>query len=207
LLLRGYDQTLQVHLLRNSATSYGSVAKWLHWLTAAFVVTAYLIIESFHWIFGGEEPMRSPLISYHKAVGFSVLFLMVLRVIWRVTNPPPVLPKRMPAWQVRLSRISHFLLYVFLVAMPISGYVGNSVGIDYGIFQVTACNDTQIGQWILTALGVRYEQWEIPFDTFHYQISGPFIVWVLVLVHVTAAVYHHAVLKDEVLTRMPPGKR
>jgi cytochrome b561 len=30
---------------------------------------------------------------------------------------------------------------------------------------------------------------------------------VLVLVHVTAAVYHHAVLKDEVLTRMPPGKR
>ncbi len=91
--------------------------------------------------------------------------------------------------------------------MPISGYIGNGVGVSYGIFQVTPFQDTLVGQWILAALGVTYEQLEVPFDTFHYRISGPFIVWVLVLVHVIAALYHHAVLKDEVLTRMLPGKR
>jgi len=194
-------------MLRNSATGYGSVAKWLHWLTAGVVVLAYLLIESLHWIFGGEGPMRLPLIRFHKAVGFSVLVLTVLRLSWRMSNPQPRPPQSMPGWQVRLSRVSHFLLYLFLLAMPVTGYVGNSVGIDYGIFQIAAFKDTQIGQWALNTLGVTYEQWEIPFDTFHYRISGPFIVWVLVLVHVCAALYHHAVLKDDVLRRMLPGKR
>ena len=194
-------------MLRNSGTSYGSVAKWLHWIIAALVVTAYLIIESFHWIFGGEGSMRSPLISSHKAVGFSVLVFMVLRLIWRVTNPPPGLPKSMPVWQVRTSHLSHFLLYFFLFAMPISGYVGNTSGVSYGIFQITPFKDTLVGQWALATLDIPYEQLEVPFDTFHYRVSGPFIVWVLVLVHVSAALYHHAVLKDEVLERMLPGGR
>ena len=113
----------------------------------------------------------------------------------------------MPVWQVRVSHLSHFLLYFFLFAMPISGYIGNTAGVSYGIFQVTPFRDTLTGQWIMATLDVPYEQLEIPFDTFHYRISGPYIVWLLVLVHVSAALYHHAVLKDEVLRRMLPRGR
>ena len=49
-------------------------------------------------------------------------------------NVVPKLPDDMPAWQQRLSHISHFLLYFFLISMPISGFLGNSGGVDYGIF-------------------------------------------------------------------------
>ena len=194
-------------MLRNSETRYGSVAKWLHWIIAALVVSAYLIIETFHWVFGGAAAMRSLFISSHKAVGFSVLVFMVLRLIWRVTNPPPGLPKSMPVWQVRTSHLSHLLLYFYLFAMPISGYIGNTSGVSYGLIRVTAFKDTLLGQWVLATFGLSYEQFEVPFDTFHYRISGPYILWVLVLVHVSAALYHHAVLNDEVLKRMLPGKR
>ena len=193
-------------MLRNTETTYGSVAKWLHWLTAFWVLTAYFIIYLLKWGYDGEGPMRSPLLTYHKAVGFSVLVLFAIRIFWRFTNPVPRHVDGLPAWQIRVSRISHFLLYFFLIAMPVSGWIGNTIGVSYGDFRVTPFRDTALAYWIFTTFDVTYEQWEVPFDTFHYRISGPFILWVLVLIHASAAMYHHAVLKDNVLRRMLPGK-
>jgi len=194
-------------MLRNSDTTYGSVAKWLHWLIALWVLAAYLIIFYFKWAHTADGPMRGPFISFHKGVGFSVLILAAIRVYWRVTNPVPKLLDSMPAWQANASRLSHFLLYFFLLAMPISGYIGNGTGVNYGIFQVTAFKDTFVGVWVLSTLGITYEQMDVPFDTFHYRIAGPFIFWVLILIHGSAAIYHHTVRKDNVLRRMLPGTR
>ena len=193
-------------MLRNTDAAYGSIAKWLHWLMALWVLTAYVIILTLQWGYGGEGPMRSPLITYHKAVGFSVLIPLAIRLCWRALNPVPRHLDTMPAWQVRASRISHFLLYFFLIAMPVSGYIGNGTGVYYGDFHVTAFQDTSLASWIFESFGITYQQVEEPFDTFHYRIAGPFIVWVLVLIHASAAIYHHAVLKDDVLRRMLPGK-
>lgn len=55
-------------------------------------------------------------------------------------------------------------------------------------------------------LGVTFEQWEVPFDYFHYNIAGSFLFWMIIAVHAAAAIYHHYVEKDDVLKRMLPNR-
>lgn len=193
-------------MIRNTETSYGSIAKWLHWLTAIWVLVAYVLVVYLDWVLNNEGPMRSPLIRLHKAIGFSVLIFFALRIWWRATNPTPRLPDSMPKWQIQASHVSHFLLYLFLIAMPLSGYIGNSSGVSYGFFAVPPFKDTALGIWLVDLFGTTYEEFEVPFDVFHYKIAGPFIFWVIIVAHASAAVYHHYVEKDDVLKRMLPGK-
>src|SRR5688572_6088300 len=113
-------------MLRNTESSYGSFAKLLHWLMALWVLAAYLIIIYLTW---EHTEGLIPGLNYHKVVGFTILIPLVFRVIWRLTNPEPKLPDTMPLWQRRVSRLSHLLLYFFMFAMPISGYLGNGGGV------------------------------------------------------------------------------
>jgi cytochrome b561 len=190
-------------MLKNTESTYGSVAKWLHWLMALWVLTAYIIIL---YITSGTTEVPPPGLNYHKVVGFTILIPLFLRVCWRATNTKPQPPDGMPTWQVRASRISHFLLYLFLFAMPITGYLGNGGGVDYGLFRVPPFGRTPIATWIFDVFGITYPQWDYFFDTIHYRIVGPYIFWVLILAHACAALYHHGILKDDVLARMLPRK-
>ena len=193
-------------MIRNTELSYGSVAKWLHWLTALLILVAYILVLYLEYVLHGEGPMRSPIIRLHKAIGASILVFIVLRIWWRAINPNPKLPESMPKWQVTASHVSHFSLYALLVAMPISGYLGNGSGVSFGIFAIPGFAKTAIGAWTLDLLGLTFEQWEVPFDYFHYKIVGPFVLWVIIAAHAGAAIYHHYVEKDDVLKRMLPEK-
>lgn len=191
-------------MLRNTEASYGSVARFLHWLMALWVLTAYLVIT---WLTWGHTEGLIPGLNYHKVVGFTILLPLAFRAAWRLTNPQPRLPATMPRWQVRLSQLSHFLLYFFMLAMPVSGYLGNFGGVDYGIFQVPPFRLTALARWIFATFAVTPEQWDYFFDTFHYRIVGPYIFSTLIVAHAGAAIYHHVVQKDDVLRRMLPGRK
>lgn len=191
-------------MLRNTEAAYGSVAKFLHWLTAAWIVLAYAIII---WLTWDHTEGLIPGLNYHKVVGFTILVPFVVRVVWRLFNPSPPLPAGMPLWQVRLSKATHFLLYFLIVAMPVTGYLGNFGGVDYGVFQIPPFVRTEIAAWIFATFDITVQQWDVFFDTFHYRIVGPYVFPTVVLVHVGAAVYHHAVQKDDVLRRMLPGRQ
>ena len=191
---------------RNTETGYGSVAKWLHWLTAILVLVAYLLMLYLEYGLNGEGPLRSPVIRTHKAIGASILVFVLLRIWWRATNPNPKLPESMPQWQVYASHVSHFSLYALLIAMPISGYLGNGSGVSFGIFAIPGFGKTAIGNCVLDLVGMTFEEWEVPFDYFHYEISGPFLLWMIIAAHAGAAIYHHYVEKDDVLKRMLPDK-
>ena len=188
---------------RNIDTNYGSVAKLLHWLMAAWIVTAYAVII---WLTWGHDEGLIPGLNYHKVVGFSILLPFIFRVVWRMRNPAPELPVGMPLWQVRLSRLSHASLYFLMIAMPVSGYLGNFGGVDYAILQVPPFARTELAGWIFATFDITGQQWDVFFDTFHYRIVGPYVFPTVVLLHVGAAVYHHVVLKDDVLRRMLPDK-
>jgi cytochrome b561 len=194
-------------MIRNTENSFGSVAKWLHWLTALWVLIAYIIIYYLHWVLGTEHDLRVPLIRAHKAVGFCVLIFFVLRIYWRITNPHPKLPSSMPKWQVKASGATHFMLYFLLIATPLSGYLGNSVGVVVGPFLVIPPPDhVAFFVWFMDLIGVTYEQFEVPFDYFHYHLAGPLLLPIILAAHVSAALYHHYVEKDDVLKRMLPTK-
>ena len=91
-------------MLRNIETTYGSVTKFLHWLMAAWIVTAYVVIV---WLTWGHTEGLIPGLNYHKVVGFTILLPFIVRIAWRMCNPAPALPGGMPPWQARLSRLSH----------------------------------------------------------------------------------------------------
>jgi cytochrome b561 len=79
-------------------------------------------------------------------------------------------------------------------------------GIDYGAFRIPPFATTRIMAWLQETFGITYAQLNDFFDTFHYGIVGPYVFWVLILGHAGAALYHHVVQKDDVLTRMLPNK-
>jgi cytochrome b561 len=190
-------------MLRNTETSYGSVAKFLHWLMALWFLTAYAVIL---WLTRNHTEGPIAGLNYHKVVGFTILVPFFIRLVWRFTNPEPKLPAGMPRWQARASRLSHFLLYFFMIAMPVSGYLGNFGGVDYGIFQVTPFRLTGLSNWIFATFAVTPEQWDVFFDTVHYRIVGPYVFSTLIVAHASAALFHHVVQKDDVLRRMLPGR-
>jgi cytochrome b561 len=191
-------------MLKNSLSSYGSVAKWLHWLIAGWVLAAYVIILYLDW---RSDAFPLPGLNYHKAVGFSILIPVVLRIVWRFVSPPPRLPAGMPGWQRRVSGVSHFLLYFLLLAMPLSGYFGNGGGVDYGFFRVPPFSRTALAAWLNDFAGFTFAKQDTFFDTVPYGVVGPYIFSVLILFHVGAAIWHHAVQKDDILQRMLPGTR
>lgn len=195
-------------MLRNTEHSYGSIAKWLHWIVALCFIGAYATYFIPHWIIDSHDPSDPGLRTarvYHTAIGLSVLVWASLRLIWKLTNPEPKLPP-MPNWQHRSSNYMHWLLYFFMFAMPITGWMGYTGGVNYGIFQLPSFRESGLGQWILESLNTDWETWEVPWDFIHKRISGAWILWILVSIHVAAALYHHFVQKDEVLKGMLPGK-
>jgi cytochrome b561 len=120
-----------------------------------------------------------------------------------VPKPPDTIPR----WQKHISQISHFSLYALMLAMPVTGYLGNGAGVDYGIFRIPAFRSTALSDWTLETLGITYAQWDKFFDTFHYGVVGPYVLSAVVLLHVGAALCHHFIQRDDVLMRMWPGRK
>src|SRR3990167_10183317 len=106
--------------LCNSIESYGFVSKILHWLIALLVLVMLVVGASFGYL---PDNIVDILMPIHKSMGVTILGLMVVRLVWRLANPVPRLPKKMPRWQMILAKSVHHLFYLLLIAMPITGIV------------------------------------------------------------------------------------
>ena len=107
---------------RNSPTRYSSVAKAFHWIIAALIVTQFTLA----WM-ADDLPLgahKLALLARHKSFGMTVLMLAILRLLWRLKNPPPALPPGMTSLERGLARASHATFYLLLFAMPMTGWQG-----------------------------------------------------------------------------------
>lgn len=190
-------------MLRNTTTYYGSVAKWLHWLTAFSILGAYVFVYARYWFLDGTP--HQPTRAIHSAIGLSVLLWVSLRLWWKLTNPEPKLP-HMPKIQHTASHAMHWVLYFLMFAMPITGYLGSGGSVNYGLFEIPTFRNTGWGQWLLAFFDMTWDEWEVGWDYFHKRIAGALVLWILVVIHAAAAIYHHIVQKDSVLVGMLPGK-
>jgi cytochrome b561 len=95
----------------------------LHWLIALFLIANVLL--AWAWPFLADETVR-PVINWHKTIGFLVLGLAIMRLLWRFSHRPPPLPAGFQKWEVGLSQITHVLLYVIMFGMPLSGWIFDS---------------------------------------------------------------------------------
>lgn len=170
---------------------YPATSKLLHWLVAACVLTTAPVAIAMSRV--GEGPMQDTLFNLHKSLGVLILALMVLRLLNRLAVGAPMPDPEIESWQKTLSAAVHTTFYVLLIAMPIIGYIANSA---YG------ATTPFFGLFELPALLDKNEAVATPLFAVHRWVGWLLIV--LILVHVSAALYHHFARGDNVLRRMMP---
>ena len=179
-------------MLRNTETQYGAVAKTAHWLMAFMLAGSFSL--GLYMADLPPSPTRLQLFSYHKWLGVLAFVLVLLRWLWRLSVAPPPLPATMPAWEKRAAGITHRLLYLFLFAAPLSGWLMSSAkGFQTVLF----------GKLPIPDLLAKNPPLGEALDVVHVAI-----VWMLlglIGLHVAAALKHHFVDRDDVLARMTPG--
>ena len=175
--------------IRNTLTSYGSVAKFFHW-TIFFLILCMLIFGYFMEDFPADY--KAVAYNAHKLTGLLILSLMVLRLLWAWMNVKPMLPVMTRWWERLLERVVHFALYAVVIAMPLAGWVGS----------VAAGRLPQLGSFSFDLPIHQDKSLAKTAFTWHKEIA--IIIIVLVSLHVFAALYHHFVKKDDVLRRMMP---
>ncbi len=171
---------------------FSRIAKFLHWSVAGLIVGQYVLAKLAENAKHNDEILQQlALLANHKSVGITILVLAIIRLIYRTRMPAPSLPLSMSAWQVNASKASHILLYGFLFALPISGWLMSSAkAYSVSWFNVLALPDFVAPNESLA------EQ----LHAVHYYLAEA--LFVIALIHILAALKHHYVDKDSVLTRM-----
>lgn len=180
---------------RNTDTAYGSVSKTFHWVISVLVI---LLLIVGLWMTGLEKnEFRWTIYDLHKSFGLLVLFLMVLRTSWMLSNPKPLSMPHSKFWERIAEKSVHWIFYVVLFLMPISGWIMSTASDHiprfFGLFSLPAPFVT-VGNEQLA---------ELMEDT--HEALGYFLIF-LIVIHVLAALKHHFIDKDEVLRRMLPKR-
>lgn len=178
--------------LRNTDTSYGPIAKWLHWLVVVLIPVMFVLEHYMRAL----EPSATKWLLYdlHKSFGVTLLALVLLRIGWRSLNPAPRPPAGLLAWQQSAARINHALLYIALLVMPLTGYLGSIAG----GFEVTFFRLVNLPHLVHES-----ESLNLAAEAVHAVTAN--VLLALVTLHVAAALWHHLWRQDEVLARMLPG--
>ncbi|OUW04600.1 MAG: hypothetical protein CBD16_01895 [Betaproteobacteria bacterium TMED156] len=108
-----------------SETKYTNLAIILHWLLAVLLIFQLCLGTFMVDIPKGPDSTRALWFNFHKSIGIVLVFLIILRVIWRLKNPPPKLSVAIPVWQKMISFLNHLMLYVCMLVMPLTGIIGS----------------------------------------------------------------------------------
>ena len=179
-------------MLRNDADSWGAPAKLFHWVMAALILAQIALgVMAASW---RVSPTKIELFFWHKSTGMLILALVALRLLWRLANPPPELPSGIADWERAAARLSHLLLYVLMIALPVTGWIVNSASnVPFRIF------------WLIPLPAIVAPD-EPTADLAALVHGGLATLLALALVaHIGAALRHHFVKRNTVLIRMLPG--
>ena len=188
---------------RNTSENYGVIAKGLHWLMAVFFLGAYFWIYYRHWFTERGEPENWTALQMHMSIGMSLGILILLRILWRLMNPQPK-PEPGTRLEHLAAKIGHYVLYAVMIIMPVTGYMGVGVAVDYFfLFDIPTFKERGVLE-IFAGEGVDYKEFGERVHGVHHML-GQWVVWVLILGHAGAALYHHFGKGDRTLKRMTTG--
>lgn len=177
-----------------SPQRYTRFAVALHWIVAMVVFAQFALGWLMQEIAKQPPGPRASAFNVHKSIGLVVLALMLVRIAWRLSHPPPALPP-MPRWQARAALANHVLLYALLVVMPLAGYLGSA-----------------FSGYPVRFFGIVLPSWAPKSEPLKHWMSEVHLVaaWLLaaaVLLHLAAVVKHALLDRDATLARMALGGR
>ncbi len=175
-----------------ASNRYDTVAMYLHWLIAILMIPMLFFGEELMEVEDGDTGAFLPTI--HVTVGVTILILSVLRLVWRVINPPPALPATMALWELSAAKLTHFLFYVLLIGLPLTGWLA----FPHFAREEGAIGFAVFGVWQLP----NAPDMDLPFGDLH-EIGNNVGIGLLIL-HVLAALKHHFINRDDILRRMLP---
>ena len=178
-------------MIVNTEQSWGAVAKVLHWVMALLIFAMFIL----GWVAVAYplSPTKLTLFIWHKSIGVSLLGLVCLRLIWRAINTTPTPPAATLPFEHTLARVGHAILYLLMIFMPLSGYVINSTA-DFGF---------RFFGWVrVPNLIPPNKAWQDTAEVVHLVLFIVFVV--VILIHIAAALRHHFMRNNNVLTRMLP---
>ncbi|MFN7056996.1 cytochrome b [Hyphomonas sp.] len=175
--------------------NYAGVSRVNHW--AGSLLFGGMLIVGFYLAYGGlERDARAPIMGLHRATGTLLLLFAVWRVAWRIRQGFPSPMDGVPAWQVTLSRITHWGLILSMLVMPLSGVfpmsllAGRTIDL-YGLVTLQPLAEIE---------GMR------PLGRQLHQIAA-FAFAGFIALHIAGALKHLMIDKDGTVQRMLTGRR
>jgi cytochrome b561 len=183
---------------------YNTGAIILHWLIAVLLITNIGVAWYFNTLHGDAkiEPVQ-----LHKSIGITVLVLSLGRLAWRLAVPPPELPSTMAPWEKWLSRTVHVLFYVVMIGMPLTGWIFSSASPLIKVFPIVLFHAIPWPaiQPITDLPAAQMKAVNHLFVAAHGLLAK--LAYVLIVLHVSGALKHMVVDRDDTAGRMIPFLR
>ena len=177
----------------NQSQYYTRTAQVLHWVMALIFIVAWGIgFYSGNFLsYDADGSFKGDVITLHKNIATTIIFLVLIRMFWRYTHPVPKLPDTMSPLMQKLAHVGHLMLYLILLALPITGCLfswsaGHPVPVLY-LFEIPRL--VQDNPELLAIV-----------KPLHIYLS--WFAGLLIVGHAAAALKHHFIDKDNVLLSM-----
>ncbi|WP_122664374.1 cytochrome b [Pseudomonas viridiflava] len=173
-------------------THFSLLARLLHW-SMALMIIAMLFIGA--GMVASVSARHEWLLDLHKPLGIAILVLVILRIIVRLSSHTPALPADLPTWQVLAAKLSHYVLYALMLAMPLIGWAMISAAGDPVMLSSSLRLPSIVAADAGTFAFLRQT---------HTWLA--YLLFMTVLMHIAAALFHAWVRRDEVLGSMLRGE-
>lgn len=181
---------------------YTRTAMLLHWLVAALVIGNVVLALSVGWF---PDALVRPAIDTHKSIGITVLGLVVMRILWRLSHRPPALPAAYPRRERRLAHAAHLVLYALILALPLSGWIHDSAFKDAGAHPLKLFG---LVPWPRIGFIMRLDpatKAAVHARWFSIHVMLSYGLYALLALHLLGVLKHELVDRDHVLVRMMPA--
>ena len=171
----------------NSYEEYGLLAKLFHWIT--FIVLIAQVPFGFYLVGLEFSDRRIDLENVHILIGISIFHFVLLRLIWKLFNPSPKSEHNFFKGQNFIAKTNHFLLYVGIFAITISGalkklYMGETLN------------------FLLFKYGFEKDNFQLADTYYEVHIYANYLLIALVTLHILAVITHHILFKDKIIKKI-----
>ncbi|CAN4275453.1 CybB Cytochrome B561 [Methylophilaceae bacterium] len=196
--------------MKQTPSRYTKTAIVLHWLIAIFIALMFVLgwfmaelpkeapkqmaydlfdLGVYTWQAAEEISPRTFYFNLHKSLGLTVLALIVLRILWRITHTPPAALSSYKAIEKKIATATHHSLYLLMLAVPVTGLT-MAINSKYGV------------KWfgIDVIAGLDNKPMRDFFECTHEFVG--IVLLVLIGIHLLGALKHKFIDKDDTMSRM-----